>query len=159
MTIVCKSIPRLSLTEDCQTFVFRHSIIVLRTIVGVTIVKYYFSASSTIHFSSRSWSGLSQSNCTQKELMKYYMTIVTQSMPSFSLNDDYHTFVFHHSIIVQYPIVGSLIVEHYFSGRITINLSPRSWYGLSQSNIILEELVKYYMTTVCQLIPRLSLNG
>ena len=76
-------------------------------------------------------------------------------MPSFSINDDYQTSVFHHSIIVHHSFVGAAIVVHYFSLRSTIYFSARR---LNQSNIIIEKLIKNSMTFVSQLIPSLSIN-
>ena len=45
-----------------------------------------------------------------KEVLKYNITVVRQLIPSLSINDGYHTFVFHHSIISRRTIVEAAIV-------------------------------------------------
>ena len=65
-------------------------------------------------------------------------------------------FVFHHSIIVLCAVLWLAIVVRYFWARNIINFSLRSLSGLSLSNIILDEFIKYNITVVCQLMPILS---
>ena len=69
MTIVCKLMSSFLISNDYQSFYIHHSIILPRTIIGAAIVIQCFLARSTIHFSSRSWSGLNQSNIIQEDLM------------------------------------------------------------------------------------------
>ena len=93
-----------------------------------------------------------------KVLTNYNMTVVCHLLASLSINDDYQTFVLHHSIIEPRTVVCAAIVVHYFSVRTIIHFSPRNWFGVSQSNILLEELTKYKMTVVRLLMSSLSIN-
>ena len=74
------------------------------------------------------------------------------------MNDEYQAFSLSQSMIVPRTVVGSEIDVRYFSARSTIQPSPRSLSGPSQSNIILEEELTHYVTVVCQLIPKLLIN-
>ena len=86
------------------------------------------------------------------------MTFVFQLMPSLSINNNYRIFVLHQLIVVPHTVVGTVIVVHYFLAGSAIPFLARSWSGLCQSNIILAESIKYYMTSDFQIIPSSSLN-
>ena len=114
-TIVCQLMPSLSLVDDYQTFAFHNSIIVQPNIFGETKVVQYFSARFIIHFSRE-----------LEELIEYYTTTNCQLKPSLLLYEDYQSFLFHNSIIVLRTIVGTAIVEHYFSARSISNFSQEN---------------------------------
>ena len=109
-------------------------------------------------FYLRSWSGLCRFNIIWEELAKYNVIVVCPLMPSLWINDDYQTFVFHHSFIAPRSAIGAVIVVHYILARSTIHFSPRSHSGLSQKHIITEEVIKYNMTVVYQVMPSLAIN-
>ena len=77
-------------------------------------------------------------------------------MPNLSIYDDNQTYVINNLIIG--PRTNVEAVVHYFSARSAIHFSATSWSGLCRSNFTLEELLKYNMTFVSQLIHSLSIN-
>ena len=157
MTVVCQLMTSLSIKKDYQTFVFHHSNNVNGTVVGVVIAIHYVSATSTIHVSPRNLSWLKHTNIILEKLIKYnttHLSINAQLINYWFLSD----YCLNHSIILQSTIAGTVIVVHYFWVRSTIHFSPRSWYGLGQINIILENLMEYNISVVYQWMPILSID-